>query len=121
MSAPTDSGSVVVEFALVIPLIMLVLLGVVEVTLLARTQLEVVAAAREGARHAAVSPDPADAVAAVRHALGSRGAAAAVSVSRPAVVGAPAEVTVRLDHVLGSWFGGAGVQLTGRATMRVEQ
>ncbi|MBA2336219.1 MAG: hypothetical protein H0V96_00395, partial [Acidimicrobiia bacterium] len=52
---------------------------------------------------------------------GSRGGSAAVSVSRPAVVGAPAEVVVRLEHVLGSWFGGAGVQLTGRATMRVEQ
>ena len=110
-----------VEFALVIPVILVALLGVVEVALLARTQLEVVAAAREGARHAAVSPDPVDAVAAARRALGGQGGAATVSVSRPDVVGAPAEVTVRLHHVLGSWLGGIAVELTGRATMRVER
>ncbi|MGI8821718.1 MAG: TadE/TadG family type IV pilus assembly protein [Acidimicrobiia bacterium] len=121
MTARSESGSAVVEFALVVPVVLIVLLGVVDVALLARSQLEVVGAAREGARQAAVSPDPADAVAAVRSALGSRGALAAVSVSRPSVVGAPAEVVVRLEHALGSWFGGVGVQLTGRATMRVEQ
>ncbi len=120
-SARRETGSAVLEFALVLPVVLVVVLGVVEVALLARTQLEVVAAAREGARHAAVSSDPADAVGAVRQALGSRGDAAAVSVSRPAVVGAAAVVEVRLEHALGGWLGGVGVELTGRATMRVER
>jgi len=111
----------VIEFALVVPVMLVALLGVVEVALLARTQLEVVAAAREGARHAAVSPDPAEAVAAVQRALGSQGETATISVSRPDVVGLPAEVVVRLRHVLGSWLGGVAVEVTGRATMRVER
>jgi Flp pilus assembly protein TadG len=111
----------VIEFALVVPVMLVALLGVVEVALLARTQLEVVAAAREGARHAAVSPDPGEAVAAVQRALGGQGAAATISVSRPDVVGLPAEVVVRLRHVLGSWLGGVAVEVTGRATMRVER
>jgi Flp pilus assembly protein TadG len=111
----------VIEFVLVVPLLLMALLGVVEIAMLARTQLEVVAAAREGARHAAVSPDPAEAAIAVRRALGSRGDTATISVSRPDVIGQPAEVVVRLRHVLGSWLGGVGVEVTGRATMRVEQ
>jgi len=46
-------GSAVVEFALVLPLVLVVLLGAVEVAVVARTQLEVSQAAREGAREAA--------------------------------------------------------------------
>ncbi len=41
-------GSAVVEFALVLPLVLVVLLGAVEVAVVARTQLEVSQAAREG-------------------------------------------------------------------------
>ncbi|MBM3696432.1 MAG: pilus assembly protein, partial [Actinobacteria bacterium] len=46
-----------VEFALVLPLVLVVLLGAVEVAVLARAQLEVSQAAREGAREAATVPD----------------------------------------------------------------
>ena len=45
-----------VEFALVFPLVVMVLLVVVEVAVVGRAQIEVVAAAREGARQAAVDP-----------------------------------------------------------------
>ena len=51
-----------VEFALVLPLVLLVVFAAVEVAVVARTQLEVVNAAREGAREAATNPDPAAAV-----------------------------------------------------------
>jgi len=115
-------GSATVEFALLIPLILLVLLAAVEVAVAARVQLEVVAAAREGAREAAVSPDPARALAVARNALGDAGERARITVSRPHVVGEPARVTVRLDHhfrVLP--FGGLTVELKGTAAMRVER
>ncbi len=110
------------EFALLVPLLLLVLLAAVEVAATARTQLEVVAAAREGAREAAVSPDPARALAVVRDALGEAGERARITVSRPHVVGEPAKVTVRLSHRLGTLpFGGLTIELTGTATMRVER
>lgn len=115
-------GSAVVEFALIFPLVILLLLGAVEVAVVARAQIEVVAAAREGARHAAVDPDPAGAVAAVRAALGGAGDDARVSVIRPHVVGAAAEVTVTLPHMIAApVLGGFAVNLVGRATMRVER
>ncbi len=117
-----DEGSAVVEFALVVPLVILVLLAAVEVALVARTQLEVVNAAREGAREAATSPDPARAVAAARAALGPRGRDARVTVRRPDVVGEKAVVVVRVPHrVAAPVFGGRAVELAARATMRVER
>jgi Flp pilus assembly protein TadG len=111
-----------VEFAVVIPLILLVLLAAVEVAVAARAQLEVVQAAREGARAAATSPEVGDAVSVVTAMLGEAGARARVSVRRPAVVGERAEVTVTLPHrVAGPLLGGFVVDLTARASMRVER
>ncbi len=118
----SNRGSAVVEFALVIPLVILVLFAVVEVVLVGRTQLELANAAREGARHAATVVDPADAVAAARAALGPKGAQAVVSVRRPHVVGEQAIVTVRLRYRLAApLFGGVPVDLRARAAMRIER
>lgn len=117
-----ESGSAVVEFALVLPLVLVLVLAAVEVAVVARAQLEVVHAAREGAREAAASPDPANAVSVARAALGSAGTRARVDVSRPHVVGEPAAVVVRLTHrVATPVLGGFPIELTGRATMRVER
>lgn len=111
------------EFVLVLPLIVLVLVACLEVAGLARTRMVVVAAAREGARVAATHPDPADAVDAVRMALGPRlGDLARVSVSRPHVVGRPATVEVAVRQALSSpILDSLAVTLTGRSTMRVER
>ena len=115
-------GSAVVEFALIFPLIVIVLVGVIEVAVVGRAQIEVVAAAREGARQAASDPDPARAVEAVRAALGPVGDRAQVSVVRPHVVGAAAEVEVRMPHAIAkALFGGFTVDLRAKATMRVER
>ncbi|MEA3509953.1 MAG: TadE family type IV pilus minor pilin [Actinomycetota bacterium] len=118
----TQRGSAVVEFALVVPLVLALLLGLVEVALVARTQLEVVNAAREGAREAAASPDPSQAVRAARAALGEIGSSARVSVRRPDVVGRLAEVQVTLPYSVGAAFlGGVTVHITAKAVMRVER
>ncbi len=115
-------GSAAIEFALIVPVVLLVLFAIVEVAVVARTQMEVVGAAREGAREAATSPDPARAVAVVETALGASAPAARISVRRPHVVGGTAEVEVRLPHRIGGGlFGQMSVELVGRATMRVEQ
>lgn len=118
----TQRGSAVVEFALVVPLVLALVLGLVEVALVARTQLEVVNAAREGAREAAASPDPSDAVRAARAALGEIGSSARVSVRRPDVVGRLAEVRVTLPYrVAAAFLGGVVVEITAKAVMRVER
>lgn len=118
-----DGGSAVVEFALVLPLVVLVLVASVELVAVTRLQLEVVHAAREGARHAATSPNVEDAVAAVRSALPASVAdRAVVTVERPHAVGAAARVSVRLPHRFAAvLFGGLAMDVTGRAVMRVEQ
>lgn len=120
--ARSSRGGAAVELALVVPVVLVVLLAVIEVAVVARTQLEVVAAAREGAREAAATPDPARAVMAVRAALGPAATRARITVRRPHVVGAAAEVEVRLPHRLaGAVLGGMTVELRGRAVMRVER
>jgi len=53
-----DEGQAAVELALVLPLLVVLLLAVVQVTLVARDQILVVHAARAGARQAAVDADP---------------------------------------------------------------
>lgn len=115
-------GSAVVEFALVLPLMLVLLLGVVEVAVIARTEIELVHAAREGAREAAASPDTARASAAVRAALGSRAVDARIAISRPSTVGRLATVTVEVPYrVATPIFGGFTVTMTSKASMRVER
>jgi Flp pilus assembly protein TadG len=112
-----------VEFALVVPLVVMVLLAAVEVAVVARAQMQVSQAAREGAREAATIPDPAEAVAVVRTFLGEEAASRTrVSVSRDHRVGGRAEVTVVMRHrLLGGLLGGMEITLEGRSSMRVER
>lgn len=111
-----------VEFALVVPLVLVLLLGIVEVAVVARAEIQLIHAAREGAREAAASPDTSRAVAAVRSALGRRGANARISVTRPATVGQMARVHVTSPHRIAvPIFGGFEVNLVSTAAMRVER
>ena len=111
------------EMAVTIPTLILVLLAILEVVVVARIQLELVAAAREGARVAATVPHPETAVEAAAAALSPHLAQSAkISVVRPSAVGRQAVVTVTLRHRLTTpvmrW---ATVDLHGRAVMRVEK
>ena len=118
-----DRGSAVIEFAILIPLVLIVLLAAVEVTVIARTQLTVSQAAREGAREAATAPDPERAVTVVQNYLGSElGARARVGVVRDPHVGGRAQVTVSVEHrVAAPLLGGFPVELSARSSMRVER
>lgn len=117
-----ERGSAVVEFALVLPLVLVLLLGIVEVAVVARSEIQLIHAAREGAREAAASPDTRRAVAAVRSALGEAGRAARVSVRRPTQVGEKATVSVSLKHTIAApLFGGFSLDLRAQSTMRVER
>ncbi len=118
-----EPGSAVVEFALVLPAVVLVLMAVVEVTVVARTQYELVHAAREGARTAATVADPARAVLAVQSALDPAASdRVRVTVERPGTVGGSAVVTVVLPYRIGARIlGGLQVDLRARSVMRVER
>ena len=54
-----DRGQATVEFALALPLVAILVLGVVQLVVVARDQLAVELAAREGARAAVVAASPA--------------------------------------------------------------
>ena len=70
-AARRDLGQATVEFALALPLVALLVLGIVQLVVIARDQLAVELAAREGARAAAVAASPATAAgAAARAAVG---------------------------------------------------
>lgn len=119
-----ECGQAAVELALVLPLVVALALAVIQVALVARDQILVTHAAREGAREAAVEPDPAlvrDAVLA-----GSRLDAArlVVDVGPRGAVGSRVEVVVRYRAptdvpLVGPLVG--DVTLGDRAVMRVER
>jgi Flp pilus assembly protein TadG len=58
-----DVGQATVEFALALPVVLIIVLGVVQVGVAIRNELAVELAAREGARAAVVSSDPSGAAA----------------------------------------------------------
>lgn len=118
-----DRGSVTVEFFLVVPILILVLVAGIQLISVARTRIELLGAVRDGARVAATTPDPAKAVEAVRSALDpSIRDRARISVSRPSVVGRPASVSAIVRHEMTvPWFDGPGVDVKASATMLVER
>jgi Flp pilus assembly protein TadG len=120
-----ESGSAVVEFALLLPILLLVLLGVVQIGVLANDRLLLAQAARAGARQAAVQEDEA----AVREAAESAGAGLdperlRLEVDRAGERGSP--VTVSLSYevpiagVLAVWLLPATVTISTAATLRQE-
>lgn len=111
------------EFFLVLPLVVLVAVASIQVLGIAQARFALQAAARDGARVAATTPDPSRAVDSVMAALPPElRDRARISVERPDRVGVPARVTVRLRHLLGVPFPtGTGVDLTASASMRTER
>jgi len=114
-----------VEFSLVLPLLLVLALGLIQVGLLARDRLLVEAAARAGARAAAIQDDPAEVEAAVRAAAPALdGASTFVTITREGARGQP--VTVRVDYddevrvPLVGWLIGSAVHLDATAVMRQE-
>lgn len=120
-----ERGSATVEFALVMPLLLVVILAVVQVGLLLRDQLVLTQAARAGAREASVSPSDEEVRSAVvSAAAGLDPSALSTEVQRVGAQGEP--VTVSLAYAvpvrvpLASWLVGEGVVLRAGATFRQE-
>lgn len=120
-----ECGSAVVEFALVLPILLLVCIALVQITVIARDQLLVVQAARASARDAAVDPDD-DAVrsTALEAAPGLDPASVDVTVTRAGGQGEPVRVTVGYEAMIAAPLAGvllpSSVRLTAESTMRQE-
>ena len=124
-SASGERGSAAVEFALVLPLALILVLGLVQVGVFARDRLLVEAAARAGARTAAVTDD----LAAVRAAALTAAPALvdgnlALEVVRAGIRGDPVSVRVTyLDPVrvpFVGWLIRDGVTMTTTTVARQE-
>jgi len=122
-SAKHNRGQSLVEFALVIPILLLLMVGIMEFSRGWMTQNILTGAAREGARAAAVGGD---AVSAATQVLNSANInTATVSVSPPGSVGDPVSVRVTYNFpvsvpgFLPGW-NAATIRLESVTTMRQE-
>jgi len=120
-----ERASAAVEFALVLPLVLVVALALVQVGLLVKDQLIVEESARAGARQAAVSIDDASArQAAIDAAVSLEPDRLGVSISRGEGGGSPVTVTVVFHAPASvpvvSWLFPSAIELTGTAIMRQE-
>jgi Flp pilus assembly protein TadG len=123
--AETERGSAVVEFALLLPILLVMLLALVQVGVLARDRLLLAQAVRAGAREAAIQEsDAAVRDAAIAAGAGLDPARLAVQVERQGGRGDPVSVVLIYDvHVAGvlaGWLLPATVTLTTTATARQE-
>src|SRR5438132_664326 len=117
MPARRERGSAAVEFALVVPLVLVLALALVQVGLLARDRLLVQAASRAGAREAAVTSDPSSILSAAQAgAPDIDPSQLSVQVGRSGTRGDPVTVTVTLTDPfrvpLIGWLMGSATTLT---------
>ncbi len=115
-----ERGQATVELALVLPLVFAMLVLLFQVALVARDEILVTHAARDAAREATVTSDPARVVAAARRTLPG----AAVRIMRRGRVGDPVEVAISyVSHtdlpLVGVFL--PDLTLRGRSVMRVER
>jgi Flp pilus assembly protein TadG len=120
-----ERGSAVVEFALVVPLLLLVALGLIQVAVIGRDRLVVEHAARAGAREAAVTSDDAavrDAV--LEETAGLDPARVSIDIARSGSFGDPVSVRASYDVVvaapLAGWLVPGSVRVEAVVTMRQE-
>lgn len=116
-------GQATVEFALALPVVVCVLLAVIQVALVARSQILVTHAAREAARQMAVDPDEGKAAAAARATPGLDPRRVSVDVGPRGPVGSTVAVTVTYQAptdvpLVGALFGDPELRAT--VSMRVE-
>ena len=119
-----ESGSAAVEFALVVPVLLLLVLGIIEFGRIYSIQTTLSAAAREGVRTMALESSPANAKTAAKNV-----AAPLITLTDAQIVVAPstcvvsgtaatATVTITYPVALITEFFGTSITLTGKGAMR---
>ncbi|MGZ5292109.1 MAG: TadE/TadG family type IV pilus assembly protein [Actinomycetota bacterium] len=124
-STHRERGSAVVEFALLLPILLLLVLALVQVGVLARDRLLLAQASRAGAREAAITDSVSAVVeSATLAAPGLDPARLRITVERAGARGAPVTVSAAYDvpiaGVLAGWLLPESVTLDATATTRQE-
>ncbi|MDQ6752148.1 MAG: pilus assembly protein [Actinomycetota bacterium] len=123
----SERGAAAVEFALIVPILLLLLIGIIEFGRVYNAQIELTGAAREGVRVMAIQNNPVSARSATRMAAPSLNPALMDSqigiLSSPANTGLcvpGSTVTLTATYPLSFLTGmfGASINLTGRGVMR---
>lgn len=126
MRARNEHGAAAVEFALILPVLLLILIGIIEFSLAFNAQLSLNQAAREGARYMAIHNNSGDAATAAQNAAG-RLEPASVSVTFAVTGGgscaAGKQVTATTSYTLQTATGfldgfTGSIVLTGKGTMQ---
>ena len=120
----SDRGAVAVEFALLLPILVVIILGIIEFGLVYNTQITITNAAREGARALSIGNGvntPFAAVSAASAALTPAVTSAEVTFSPSACTaanaGQTATVTIQYPYKFLSGMFGTGFTMTGVAAM----
>jgi Flp pilus assembly protein TadG len=117
--AQRDRGQAAVEFAIALPVVVVLVLGIVQLVVVARDQLAVELAAREAARAASVSASPqASATRAANEATTLRPLAVATTVDGDRVTVSVAYASATDVPLIGAFI--ADITLTADVTMRRE-
>jgi Flp pilus assembly protein TadG len=118
-------GATAVEFAFIVPLLIMLVLGIAEFGRAFQVQATLSAAAREGVRVMALQNDPAAARAAVRDAATSldpdiRDAQIAITPASCPITGGTTHVHLTISYSMPylTQFFGDGIELTGTGVMR---
>lgn len=116
----SERGAAAVEFALVVPVLLLLLVGIIEFAHVFNTQISLTQAAREAARTMAIQNNQSAAITAAQN--GSPGLSPAVSgvtFSSPACTSG-AEMTVTINYTMPTLTGllGPSMNLTGVGAMK---
>jgi len=118
----SERGAAAIEFALVLPLLLVMLVGIMEFGHYYNAQLTLTNAAREGARTMAITRVAATATTAVQRAAISLTPAPTIAqiAVTPATCPPGVDATVTVTYLVPAFTGlfGPGVTLTGRAVMR---
>lgn len=120
MRGHSERGAVAVEFAIVLPVLLALILGIIEFGMAFNAQMSLTNAAREGVRVMAISNDPVAAKAAAKNAAVSLNPALTdsnIAFSQPSC-SPTQQMTVTITYTLSTITGFAGpFTLTGKGVM----
>lgn len=119
MTQQSERGAAAVEFAIVLPLLLTLLLGIVEFSRAFNAQVTLTSAAREGVRVMAITNKPADAKTAAQKAAASLGSIPTSDITMSTnSCASPAQVTLTIKFKLTTATGIAGpFNMHGKAVM----
>jgi Flp pilus assembly protein TadG len=113
----SERGATAVEFAMVLPVLLILILGIVEFGRAFQLQASLAAAAREGVRIVALQDDSATAVTTVTS-VSPEVAAGDITITPCAGAGSQARVDIDHQYEFMTGFFGTGIPLTARGVMR---